>query len=124
MNSRCAVIIEDEAIIAKHIQILLSEIGFNRISNYTSAEAYLSQPERYKPDIIILDYALKGLLTGTDMVSIIGNMNTPIIFISGKIENAFLDSGLFSSPYIFISKPFNDDELITAVNRLMALHRT
>jgi len=112
-------ILEDEAIIAAHIQMLLKESGFSFFRIYSTAESFIRDYNiTVKPDILIVDIKLSGTLSGTDAVRVLNPPYPGIIFLSGKIDKIALSKEDFPFSYDLLKKPFSEEELI----RLCKIH--
>jgi CheY-like chemotaxis protein/anti-sigma regulatory factor (Ser/Thr protein kinase) len=111
-------VVDDETSVADATSLLLELEGFDvRVAN--GKEEALEHVASAAPDVIVSDYHLRGLETGTDVVAAVRvrlRRNVPAIFVTGdtsKIANA--DTKLGNA--ILLSKPTNVDELLEAIQR-------
>jgi len=78
-------LVEDEVIISLDLKLLLKHNNYIISSDVSTGEALLSQFQKNKPDLIILDFNLGGKIQGKDaVVEIRKHNNTPIILLSGS----------------------------------------
>jgi PAS domain S-box-containing protein len=114
MPSAKIMIIEDEAIIAKDIENILLNCGYEIAGNFASAEDAITSVNSMKPDLILMDVVLKGNIDGIEASSILKQkINVPIIFITAFADDITLSRIKNSSPHGYFLKPFEEKELRT-----------
>ena len=109
-------IVEDEHIIAKHLQYTLNGFGYQAndiATDYTSAIEIL-QTKAF--NLVILDINLNGYQTGIDVAEYIrDNLNIPFLFLTSHEDMAIVNAALKTSPHAFLTKPFQKITVYTAV---------
>ena len=122
--SGSVMIIEDEAIIAMDLEAIISDMG-HRVTGIarTRAEA-VDLARADKPDLILADIQLADNSSGIDAVNDILNTlgERPVIFITAFPER--LLSGEKHEPAFLISKPYAEDQVISAVSQAMFFSST
>ena len=122
--SGSVMIIEDEAIIAMDLEAIISEMG-HRVTGIarTRTEA-LDLARADKPDLILADIQLADNSSGIDAVNDILNTlgERPVIFITAFPER--LLSGEKHEPAFLISKPYAEEQVISAVSQAMFFSST
>lgn len=122
--SGSVMIIEDEAIIAMDLEAIISEMG-HRVTGIarTRSEA-LDLARADKPDLILADIQLADNSSGIDAVNDILNTlgERPVIFITAFPER--LLSGEKHEPAFLISKPYAEEQVISAVSQAMFFSST
>lgn len=120
-------IIDDDEAIRKALAALLEFEGYAAIP-VESASAYLEIIDRDEPvfpgpSCILLDVKMPGL-TGLELQSKLLAMSeiTPIIFMSGGSGASEAVSALRNGAIDFLIKPFEDEDLLTAVS--LALNKS
>ncbi len=117
-------VIEDEPIIALDIAGIVTDIG-HRITGIarTRAEAVLLAAED-RPDLILADIQLADQSSGIDAVNdILAQFEAiPVIFITAFSER--LLTGRRPEPAFLITKPFNEEQLRSAVSQAMFFSST
>lgn len=110
-------IAEDEIIISLDIQQILINAGYPAPIIVDNSEEAIKAAEKRKPDLLLIDFLLKGNLNGYEAGEIIKNKyKIPVIYMTGlSIEETNMYTGR-SRKYKIIPKPFSSQDLITAVN--------
>ncbi len=110
-------IVEDEAVIAKHLQYTLKAFGLN--AAFTAVD-YNEAVEILDNNIIhlaLLDITLSGYKTGIDVAEYIrSKFDIPFIFLTSHEELAIVNAALNTSPNAFLNKPFKKINVYTAVS--------
>lgn len=117
-------IIEDEPIIAMDLAAIIDDMG-HRVTGI--ARTYTEAVElagREVPDLILADIQLADKSSGIEAVQEIQNRfdAMPVIFISAFPER--LLTGQMADPAFLISKPFNDEQVRSAVSQAMFFSST
>ncbi len=112
-------IIEDDSHIAEGIQLNLELQGYG-VAVATDGVAGLNKWKEMNPDLVILDIMLPGI----DGLSILQNIRLederlPILILSAKGDPDDRVKGLTFGGDDYLSKPFNLEELILRVERLL-----
>lgn len=114
-------IIEDEIVVAKGIEEIIIHNGYQVIGIATNYEQAKQKLLFIKPDLILCDINLNSEKTGVDLMKEIDNKyNIPYIFISAFSDINTLKEAYKASPYAYITKPFNEKQLLASVNGLFA----
>ena len=97
-------VVEDEALIAMDLQMLLEDAGYRVIGPANSTAAALALLERdEKPDIALLDVNL-GRSDVFGVANALANRNTDFIFLTGhtaqKLPQAFRHRPMVTKPYM------------------------
>lgn len=116
MNARI-VIVEDEGLIALHIEEMLSHAGFEVADLFACGEdalAYLATSP--PPDIVLMDIGLAGTLNGIETARHIREKaDIPVIFLTAYNDQSHLAEAVEVSPDGYLTKPFTPHDLINAV---------
>lgn len=112
-------LIEDDANMAKSIELMLGAEGFN-VYRTEYGEEGLDLGKLYDYDIIVLDLNLPDM-HGYDVLKKLraAKVNTPILILSGMGEPDKKVKGLGFGADDYITKPFNKDELIARINAIV-----
>ena len=112
-------LIEDDANMAKSIEMMLGAEGFN-VYRTEYGEEGLDLGKLYDYDIIVLDLNLPDM-HGYDVLKKLraAKVNTPILILSGMGEPDKKVKGLGFGADDYITKPFNKDELIARINAIV-----
>lgn len=112
-------IIEDEAIIAMDIHSIVTEMGHEVIGIARTRDAAVKMGTREKPDLILADIQLADNSSGIDAVRDLMDQfgDLPAIFITAFPER--LLTGERPEPAFLISKPYNEEQVRSAVSQAM-----
>ncbi|XOV68474.1 MAG: LytR/AlgR family response regulator transcription factor [Fluviicola sp.] len=106
------VIVEDEAVIADHLAMLLEDLHYEVLAIVDNAEDLFQTLEVSMPDLVLLDIQIQGALDGVDISHILNNKyQVPFVFISSNTDDRTLSRVKHVSPAGFISKPFKVEQL-------------
>jgi len=109
-------IVEDERIIAKDIQVKLEYLGFSVTDIVGSGEEAIEISASKKPDLILMDINLEGEIDGIEAAAIIHKSNIiPVIYLTSYSDDATLQRAKITNPLGYINKPFNEKELHTSI---------
>jgi CheY-like chemotaxis protein len=120
-----ALVVEDEAIAAMAISLMLESIGLTVVGVAVSGQEAMDIAAEYLPDVILMDIRLKGEMSGIDSAKAIqSRLRIPIIFTTAYSaeelrENCDVDDG-----FLFVTKPIREDELAQAVSAACGQGRT
>ena len=121
MKAPSILIVEDEGLIALHLQELLEKAGYQVLDPVPSGEDAIEYVKEFPhPDLIFMDITLDGKLDGIETArEIRKRFDVPIIFLTAHTENKKLARAEDLAPCGFIGKPFTMSELIPAVERAL-----
>lgn len=116
MNKIKVLIVEDELIIATDLKDILEGAGYEVIDLCKSYEAAVKSLEANVPDILLLDIQIRGEKDGVDLANHIHqHYQIPFIYISSHTDRTTLDRAKESLPYGFLVKPFEDEDVLVAI---------
>ncbi len=109
-------IVEDEAIIAKDIENVLTKAGYKVVGSFPTGEAAIQAVDELEPDIILMDIMLKGDMSGIQAAEVIREKsNTPVVFLTAYADENTIDKARSAVPYGYIVKPFKENEVIATI---------
>jgi len=115
-------IVEDEIIVAKNIEVMLRRLDYNVMGICTTGEKALIAATEKKPDVILMDIVLGGNIDGIQTAAeILKETEVPIIFATSYSDNETLTRVKETAPYGYIIKPFQKKELLAGIE--IALER-
>jgi serine phosphatase RsbU (regulator of sigma subunit) len=114
---RTILIVDDEAINLRFLEIMLSQAGYNLLKGINGEEA-IQMAKEHKPDLIIMDINMPGI-DGIEACKILKSdpdlSFTPIILVTSHQETEFEVLGLDSGADEYIIKPPKRPELLARV---------
>lgn len=117
-------IVEDELITAESISELIQEEDYTVAGIAVSAKDALEicATANTPPGVVICDINIKGETKGVELAIQLKKMyNTEIIFLTAYADNKTLQSAFATEPVMYVVKPFNDKQLLVAIQ--MAFHK-
>lgn len=114
-------LVEDEEELINIVGIVFAEEGYE-VKKCLCAEAALDLCGGYRPDLILCDVTM-GAMDGFTLLETLkasGLLNDiPFIFVSSFDESGAKQKGLKLGAYAYITKPFDIDELMAIVKKLV-----
>jgi FixJ family two-component response regulator len=113
-------IVDDDAGICAAIQGLLRSVGL-RSEAFGTPQAFLAKGRPETPACLLLDLQLPGL-SGLDVQRALAEagVQIPTIFITGHGDIPTTVKAMRAGAAEFLTKPFQDDELLRAVEQALA----
>ncbi len=117
MSTLKIMIVEDEIIVAKDIQRILKKLGYEAFDPFVIGKKALDSIEKLNPDLILLDINLKGSeMDGIEVAEQIHqHYQIPFIFLTAFSDKATLERAKLAEPYGYIIKPFEENDIRTAI---------
>jgi PAS domain S-box-containing protein len=116
-------VVEDDRIIADHIEITLNNLGYGVTAMVGSGEEAVKRAERDNPDLVLMDLVLKGKMDGIEAASQIRSLlNIPVVFLTAFSGQKMLERAKVTEPFGYIIKPFEDRELHSIIE--IALYKS
>ena len=108
-------IVEDEPLIARNIQQVLSDRNYSVSGIAYDQTTALDKLAQGATDLILLDINLNGKFEGLDLASIFYERKIPFIFITSYADEEMLEKAIKYQPAGYIVKPFEDRDLYAAI---------
>jgi CheY-like chemotaxis protein len=115
-------IVEDEAIVAEHLAVILERNGYTISGRATSGKKAIQMAKRNRPDLMLVDIRIEGDLNGIETAIVIqGHFEEPIpvVFLTAFPAKQFPVLAVLE-PYTYLNKPIRDEDLLSAVARVLA----
>jgi len=116
-NEPLVCIIEDELSVRESLSDLLESMGL-KAEAFASADEFLAKSFSEVPSCLVLDIQLPGI-SGLDLQQQLRNGETkiPIVFVTGYGDIPTSVRAMKAGAIEFLTKPFRDQDLLTAVNQ-------
>jgi PAS domain S-box-containing protein len=123
MASKASIlIVEDSFIVAYHLKTTLEGEGYRVLTTQDSGEGALEFMKHQRPDLVLMDIMLNGLMDGVETARIVkAEYNVPIIYITALTDRDTIQRAKITEPYGYLTKPFEDREIFTVIE--MALYK-
>lgn len=114
-------IVEDEAINAMYLKIMLKSDGYDITETVATAEDAIASVERNCPDLVLMDITLRGSIDGIEAATILRkNYDFGIIFISGYDDQETLNKITAIEKTWKLNKPIDELKLINMISEICA----
>src|SRR3984885_1854656 len=116
-------VVDDDVSVRESLESLIRCEGWQP-QTFASAQEFLDYPRILVPNCLVLDVSLPGL-NGLDLQRLVAAERTPmpIIFITGYGAVPMTVQAMKAGAVEFLTKPFNDDVLLTAIRAALERSR-
>ena len=122
MGSARILVVEDEAIVARDIVHQLERFGHHVVADTPLGEEAVEVAAKLLPDLVLMDIQLAGAMDGIDAAQVIRrNSGIPVVFLTAFATDNVLQRAKQASPFGYLIKPFDPQQLETAIE--IALHQ-
>jgi FixJ family two-component response regulator len=117
-------VVDDDVSVRESLELLIRSAGWLP-EMFETAQQFLSRPRPIVPNCLILDVNLPDL-NGLDLQKLISVERTemPIIFVTGYGDVPMTVKAMKAGAVEFLTKPFNDEAMLTAVGLALDRSRT
>ncbi len=125
MDTRKILIIDDDEDTLDIVERFLSEEGYRVVKSSQSVRA-VELAKEHSPDMIILDIKMPGT-NGVEVTDMLKKdeqtCNMPIMYLTGSVKETEVQDGYVTGSKIgnihFVPKPFEKEELLDVVKRIL-----
>src|SRR5215218_1562607 len=122
MVKACILIVEDSTTAAFVLKQPLENAGYVVIGSCDSGEDAVTFVEKMKPDLILMDIVLKGVLDGIQTAGLLKQkFNLPSVFLTSLTDRKTIDRAKVTEAYGYLAKPFDSREVVAVIE--MALYK-
>jgi PAS domain S-box-containing protein len=122
MTSPQILIVEDELIVARNIQVSLQKTGYEVPAIVSSGEEAIQSAGQIRPDLVLMDIRLQGEMLGVEAAEQIRTQfDIPVVYLTAYADEASLQQAKGSQPFGYLMKPFRGEELRSTIE--MALYK-
>jgi signal transduction histidine kinase len=113
-------LVEDERIVALHLQQQLAQFGYDVVASVASGEQALQKVEELRPDLILMDINIEGGMDGIETAARIpATYYIPVVYLTAYSEEATLERARATKPYGYLLKPFSERELHATIQMVL-----
>jgi len=117
-------IVEDEVIIAMHLQNLLEAQGHEVIDHALSGEEALEMLKNNDPDLVFMDIILAGAMDGVETTKQINeNFSLPVVYLTANTDVITIDRAKKTAPSGFLTKPFDEASIRSTIEISVSNYR-
>jgi two-component system response regulator TtrR len=116
-------IIDDDEAVRESLRMLLFVSGYESVL-FESADHFLQEVDKCDAETLVLDLRMPGT-DGLELQEILTDrgFEVPIIFITGHGDIPLAVSAIQRGAVDFLTKPFEEGELLSRIAKSVALHR-
>ena len=116
-------VVDDDVSVRESLELLILSAGWQP-ETFASAQEFLARPRNLAPSCLILDVGVPDL-SGLDLQKrvAVDRIDMPIIFISGYEDLPMTVRAMQGGAVEFLTKPFGDEALLSAIRRAMERSR-
>lgn len=123
MNNISVLIVEDEPIWLKKLELTLHDIGCTIAASFSDVAEAINHIEKVNFDIALLDIRMHGVNAGIGIGKIIHQLyNKPFIFITSGNDKETVEEAVAAKPSAFLIKPVDDYSLYAAIQLALQNH--
>ena len=109
-------IVEDEALVAKDIEISLRHLDYHIVGIAYDGMSALDMIHSRLPDLVLLDIELNSDISGIDIANVLNEKyGIPFIYLTSYADPCTIDMVKKTLPFGYILKPFSERELYGAI---------
>lgn len=108
-------IVEDDLSFALDLEMLLEDLGYYVVGRADSGATALQLIKKEKPDLILMDIDLKGVISGIDVASKIQPQSIPILFITSRLDEPSYINASESNMIGYLTKPIGKFSLKSSI---------
>ncbi len=124
MANEKLLVVEDESIVARDIQNRLRNMGYDVPAIVAYGDRAVEKVAKIRPDLVLMDISLKGDMDGIQAAELIRTRyDIPVIFLTAFADPGTLQRAKVTEPFGYILKPFEERELLTAIEMALYKHK-
>ena len=124
MGKTQIMIVEDESIVAKDIEMSLNKLGYSVCSLASSGEEAIRKAGEDRPDLVLMDIVLQGEMSGVEAAGQIRlQFDIPVIYLTAYADEKTLNLAKITEPFGYMLKPFEEKKTHTAIEMALYKHK-
>lgn len=108
-------IVEDELIVAKDLEAMLQDAGYEVVGIARTVKDALEIIDRTNVQLVLLDIYLEGSQTGIDLAFRLNERNIAFVYLSANSNQSALEAAERTRPYGFMVKPFREKDVLVSL---------
>jgi PAS domain S-box-containing protein len=122
MNTARILIVEDDGILATHLEGVLIQFGYQVLDLVATGKTAVQVALAQLPDAILIDMYLRGEMNGIEAAAEIRKQaDIPIIYLTAFTDENLLQQAKITDAYAYLTKPVRSRELRASLE--MALYK-
>lgn len=124
MKAARILVVEDESVVAWHVQEALHSLGHEVVAIATTARQAIDIAMIQRPDLVLMDICLQGKNDGVSAAEYLYlNLNVPVIYLTAHADDHVLGRAMKTSPFGYLLKPFKEADLHSAIQVALQRYR-
>ena len=124
MKEAKILVVEDEALVALHLEQRLQMLGHSVVGTAFSGTDALEQTAAHLPDLVLMDINLGRGISGIEAAQQINRiLDIPVVFVTAHSDDAILQKASAAGPYGYVLKPFEDSALRVTIEIALSKHQ-
>lgn len=124
MKEAKILVVEDEALVALHLEQRLQMLGHSVVGTAFSGTDALEQTAAHLPDLVLMDINLGRGISGIEAAQQINRiLDIPVVFVTAHSDDAILQKANAAGPYGYVLKPFEDSALRVTIEIALSKHQ-
>jgi PAS domain S-box-containing protein len=120
MSLQKILIVEDQRIVAKDLEVRLIKMGYEVVDSVITGEAAIKSARLHQPDLILMDILIEGDIDGIETAHrILAETPIPIIYLTAQADSQTFKRATESGPYGYILKPFQQREIEVTIETVL-----
>jgi PAS domain S-box-containing protein len=116
-------VVEDDFVVARDIRQKLTRIGYSVVGSTARGEDALSLALELRPDLVLMDIRLEGIVDGIDAAEQIRQTCfAPVVFLTAYADDETVKRASLTEPFGYLIKPFEDFQLRTIIEVALYKH--
>ncbi|MBA4055298.1 MAG: hypothetical protein C0490_11340 [Marivirga sp.] len=108
--------VEDDAIYAESLQLIIQDLGYELAGVVDNASAALQLIDEAGPDLILMDIDINDSINGIELAARINSSRRlPIIFVTAYKDKETIQQAKLTFPKAYIVKPYDPASLQSAI---------
>ncbi len=112
MDSTKILVVEDEPVVARDLQLSLERLGYAVPATASSGEEALRKARDCSPDLVLMDIVLKGRMDGVETAqNLQRQLNIPVVYLTAYADPHTVERAKSTAPLGYLLKPFQPTDL-------------
>jgi signal transduction histidine kinase len=116
-------IVEDEILIARRIELILKQFGYETVAIAIDGLSALQKVVQFNPELVLMDISMPGEMDGIETANQIHlRYRIPVIFLTSYSDTDTLERAKATQPFGYLLKPCQPKELDIAIQVALVRH--
>ena len=117
-------VVEDESVVAWHVQEALQKLGHEVIKIVVTGREAIQIAAQARPHLVLMDIRLQGDIDGVAAAkTIYFQLDVPVVYLTAHADEQTLQRATETSPFGYLVKPFQEAELQATIKIALQRHQ-